>query len=213
MNHRVRFPIAAALMCLLMAATTRSQTHDHSTMAAGDGQFNPFVVSDNHGGFYVVHLERKDGKSNVMLQHSQPGRGFSARVRVNDSPGDAAVRNENPPKVAIGPNNEVYVVWANQRERWKGNIRFARSLDEGKTFAPALNLNSDTSRPPVSRAFESIAVDSKGRIFVAWIDERSKASKDRSAEIWMATSEDRGKTFSRDRRILADVCECCRTTL
>jgi hypothetical protein len=29
----------------------------------------------------------------------------------------------------------------------------------------------------------------------------------------MSTSEDGGKTFSRDRKILADVCECCRTNI
>lgn len=45
------------------------------------------------------------------------------------------------------------------------------------------------------------------------IDERNKRAGDRGAEIWLTTSEDGGRTFSRDRRILSDVYECCRTNI
>ena len=92
-------------------------------------------------------------------------------------------------------------MWASERERWKGNIRFARSLNGGKTFEPAIDLNSDATQRPISRAFQSIAVDAKGRIFVVWIDERNKTATDRGAEIWISTSINQGKTFSRDRKI------------
>ncbi len=148
-----------------------------------------------------------------MLRHSPDGKTFSVPVRVNDVEGDAAVRNENPPKVIVAPNDDVFVCWASERERWKGNIRFARSTDGGKTFAKAITLNSDAAAPPIGHAFQSLAVDKKGKIFVAWIDERNKNKADRGAEIWMSISADRGKTFSRDYRILSDVCECCWTTL
>ena len=188
-------------------ATVFGQTHQHGATATGDGQFNPFIVADNRGGFYLAYIERADNISNVMLRYSADGKTFSAPVRVNDRAGDATVRNENPPKVAVAANGDVYVCWANERARWQGNIRFARSRDGGKTFAPALNVNSDAGGEPTGHAFQSIAIDRKGRIYLAWIEE------DRGAEIWLSTSEDGGRTFSRDRRILTDVCECCRTTL
>jgi len=210
MNKRIRLWSVVALAWLVIGARSQAQTHDHAPMTASDGEFNPFVLSDNHGGFYVAYVLRKAGLSDVMFQHSQATGGLTSGVRVDSHPGGGAVRNENPPKIAVGPNNEVYVVWASERERWKGNIRFARSLNGGKTFEPAIDLNSEASQQPISRAFEAIAVDTKGRIFVAWIDERNKTSKDRAAEIWMATSDDHGKTFSHDRKILADACECCR---
>jgi hypothetical protein len=123
------------------------------------------------------------------------------------------VRNENPPKVIVGPQGEAYVCWANERGKWKGNIRFARSTDGGKTFSSAITINSDGASEPAGHAFQSIAVDKQGRIYVAWIDERNKQKEDRGGEIWLAVSADLGKTFSRDRRILTDVCECCRTNL
>jgi hypothetical protein len=209
---RLSFLIAA--VWLLIAASSGAQTHDHSAMpAAADGEFNPWVISDNRGGFYAAYIRRTAGRSDVMLQHSRNGGAFGSPVRVNNRAGDAAVRNENPPKIALGRSNEVYVVWANEQERWKGDIRFARSLDGGRTFEPAVVVNSGASGAPIGRAFQSIVVDAGGRIFVAWIDERNKTAGVRAAEIWMAVSTDGGRSFSRDRKILSDVCECCRVAL
>src|SRR5215475_3063856 len=197
----------------IASAMAQAQTHQHGATATGDGQYNPFIVSDNRGAFYLTYVERANGVSNVMLRQSSDGVNFSAPVRVNDRAGDATVRNENPPKVALGARGEVYVCWANQRGKWKGEIRFARSIDGGKTFSPAITINSDGAHEPAGHAFQSVAVDRRGRVYVAWIDERNKQKEDRGAEIWLAVSADRGRTFSRDRRILTDVCECCRTNL
>jgi hypothetical protein len=182
-------------------------------MPDGDGQFNPFVASDPRSGVYLVYVERRNGKNNVWLRRSSDGENFSNPVRVNDRDGDAIVRNENPQKVIVGQQGEVYVCWANERDKWKGNIRFARSTDGGLSFSPAININSDADGEPAGHAFQSLAVDNKGRIYIVWIDERSKQKEDRGAEIWLAVSIDNGRSFSRDRRILGDVCECCRTNL
>jgi hypothetical protein len=214
MIRRILFVVAIVMSCLAGSAIMiPAQTHDHAAMTSDDGNFNPYVISDNRGGFLHSFVQRKAGRSDVFFRRSSGAGQLSPAVRVNDRPGDGTVRNENPPKIAIGQNNEVFVVWANERERWKGNIRFARSLDGGKSFQPAIDLNSGASQPPVGRAFESIAVDSKGRIFVAWLDERNRTAQDRGAEIWMTVSEDNGRTFSKDRKILSDACECCRIAL
>ena len=200
-------------LILIANAMALGQTHQHGAPATADGQYNPFIVSDNRDGFYLAYIERVNSASNVMLRHSSDGVNFSAPVRVNDLAGDATVRNENPPKVALGAQGEVYVCWASERGKWKGNIRFARSTDGGKTFSPTLTVNSDGAGEPAGHAFQSIAVDKQGRVYVAWIDERDKRKEDRGAEIWLSVSADRGKSFSRDHRILTDVCECCRTNL
>src|SRR3982751_1200733 len=101
----------------LIVASTISllpQQHDHGQMTAADGQFNPIVITDGHGGFYLAFVERKSGKSDILLRHATDGKTFSAPVRVNDIPGDAVVRNENPPKLAVAPNGDLYVCWANE---------------------------------------------------------------------------------------------------
>lgn len=205
----------AGVLAVFLISTTSvlAQTHQHGSMPAGDGNFNPFVATDGRTGFYVAFIERANAASNVMIEHSPDGASFSSPVRVNDRPGDATVRNENPPKIAVAPTGEVYVCWANEREKWKGDIRFARSTDGGHSFSPAITINSDGGRKPTGHAFQSVAVDRRGRVYVAWIDERSKRPGDRGAEIWIAISDDRGRSFSRDRRIVGDVCECCRTNI
>jgi hypothetical protein len=208
-----KFVIGFLLLC---SPATLAQTHQHGAMPAAnlaDGSFNPFIAADARGKFYLVYVQRTGGESNVLLRHSSDGTNFSAPVRVNDRAGDATVRNENPPKVAFGPQGEVYVCWANERGKWQGNVRFARSTDGGQSFARALTLNSDGAGEPAGHAFQSLAVDKQGRIYIAWIDERHKQKEDRGAEIWLAISTDRGRTFLPDRRILTDVCECCRTNL
>ena len=100
-------------LILIANAIAMAQTHQHGATSTGDGQFNPFIVSDNRGGFYLSYIERRNNSSDVMLRHSADGVNFSAPVRVNDQAGDATVRNENPPKVIAGFQNEVYVCWAN----------------------------------------------------------------------------------------------------
>ena len=100
--------------CVLAGAQTGQPAHQHGKMATGDGSFNQFVVADRRGGFYVAYVERANGAANVMLQRlAADGRPSSNAVRVNDRAGDAAVRNENPPKIATGPGDDVYVCWAN----------------------------------------------------------------------------------------------------
>src|SRR5262245_26609161 len=88
-------------LILIGAAMALAQTHQHGATAT-DGQYNPFIVSDDRGGFYLAYVERANSVSNVMLRHSSDGVNFSAPARVNDRAGDATVRNENPPKVAVG---------------------------------------------------------------------------------------------------------------
>ncbi len=205
--------LCLALLLANCVPTLVAQVHQHGTMSKEDGRYNPFLAADPRGGFYLVYVERKAGISNVMLQRSPDGKTFSAPVRVNSELGDATVRNENPPKVAVGPTGQIYVCWANERGRWKGNVRFARSVDGGKTFSPAVSINSDAASEPAGHAFQSVTVGKTGQIYVTWIDERNKKTTDRGAEIWMSRSTDEGRTFSPDRRILGDVCECCRTQL
>lgn len=205
--------LVVAFFLAVFPYSVPTQTHQHGAMSDGDGQFNPYVAADNAGAFYLVYVQRQGGQCNVYLRRSSDGREFSPPVRVNDRDGDATVRNENPPKVTAGPNGTVYVCWANERGKWKGNVRFARSTDSGKTFAPAITINSDGDREPAGHAFQSMTVDRQGLIYVAWIDERNKTKTDRGAEIWLAVSRDRGRSFSPDRRVLSDVCECCRTSL
>src|SRR5262245_48263650 len=96
--------ILKLIAVLLIGMTSRAgaQMHDHGSAVPGDGQFNPYIVSDNRGGFYSAYVERKAGKSNIKFERANGGDRFSNSVQVNQTNGDGAVRSENPPKVAVG---------------------------------------------------------------------------------------------------------------
>jgi hypothetical protein len=209
----MRISISVLLLLLFSGVVSGGQMSGHKMTPAPGGKVDPWVANDGKGGFFVAYVDHTATSANVMLQHTSDGRQFSAPVRVNHRIGDGAVRNENPPKVAVGPAGDVYVVWANEKERYKGNIRFARSVNGGRSFESAIDVNSDASGPAVGRAFQSIAVDHNGRIYIAWLDERNETEESRGSEIWFATSNDRGRTFSPDHRIVTDVCDCCRIAL
>ena len=112
-------------LCVIVLAAAAinaaAQTHQHPEQPADDGQFNPNIVADGRGGFVFAFIQREGGKANIYLRRSEDGVSFSKPVQVNDLAGDAAVRNENPPKVAIGKRGEIFVCWASEREKWKGN--------------------------------------------------------------------------------------------
>src|SRR5262249_8638339 len=120
-THSMWQRISVVGLTLVANFVALAQTHQHGATATGDGQYNPFIVSGNRGGLYLAYVERLNNVSDVMLRHSSDGVNFSTPVRVNDRAGDATVRNENPPKVTAGAQSEVYVCWANEHEKWKGN--------------------------------------------------------------------------------------------
>lgn len=101
--------LCLALLLINSVPQLAAQGHQHGKMPKEDGRYNPFIAADPRGGFYLAYVERQAGTSNVMLQRSSDGKTFSAPVRVNDQLGDATVRNENPPKLAVGPTGQVYV--------------------------------------------------------------------------------------------------------
>jgi hypothetical protein len=68
--------LCLALLLTSCAPLAAAQVHQHGTMTKEDGRYNPFVVANPHGGFYLAYVERKAGISNVLLQRSTMGKPF-----------------------------------------------------------------------------------------------------------------------------------------
>jgi hypothetical protein len=227
--------IAPLLGMLMHAGACSAQTTGSSgdaghTGQAGHGQhggahrarsaeLGVSAVADKLGRLWLAAKESTDGQSFVVVQQSSDlGKTWSAPVRVQREPEPVAAGGESRPHIALGPNEEIYVVYTRPIARPHiGEIRFSRSLDGGKSFSAPMTVHAN--REVVTHSFESMIVDREGRIYVAWIDGRDQAAakakgqKYAGSALYYAVSTDGGASFRGDYRVADHTCECCRIGL
>jgi hypothetical protein len=197
--------IAGFVMAVLLAAT-----HQHA--APQKGMRTPTVVFDARAQAWRVWVE----DDHVLVSTSSDlGKSWRAATRVTRVPETVDANGESRPKLALGPKGEVYVSWTRSGKKpYTGDIRFARSLDGGRTFDPPRTINDDGVE--TGHRFDALLVAGDGTVHLAWIDkrdlDRAKAAKRKydGAALYHAFSRDRGATFAANRKIKDNVCECCR---
>jgi len=105
---------------------------------------------------------------------------FSAPRRLAPGAG------ERRAPVLATAGGEIYLAWRDRvAGRWE--ILFSRSADGGQTFSPAQNVSRTTGLANAP----AIAAGGRGRITVAWQDDRTG-----TPQIFAAASADGGLTFS-----------------
>ena len=141
----------------------------------------------------------------------------SAPVKVNAEPESILGDGENRPKIIVR-KGVVYVSYTQGLAKpMSGDIRFSRSTDGGKSFSAPITVNDN--REIISHRFDSMAVNGKGHVYIAWLDKREQSAAEKKGEkyngsaIYYATSDDGGISFRRNVKIADHVCECCRTAM
>lgn len=89
------------------------------------------------------------------------------------------------PSIEVGSSGEVYVAW-HDNDPGNQDVFFAKSLDNGKTYTPAINITENTG----NSSFVDIAVTPNGFIFLAWADNTEGES-----DIFLSFSRDGGDSF------------------
>lgn len=204
--------LAALLFCLAATAATAHEGHD---MHAKGPDLGASAAIDGKGRLWIV--DAADG--HVRLRHSDDfGRTLSAPAPVNAQAEPIYAEGENRPKIAFGTKGELYVSWSQPRAKpWTGFVRFARSNDGGEHFSTPITVHHDLAE--ITHRFDAMAVDAKGRIVMAWIDKRdleaatAKGKPYLGAAIYTSYSSDGGATFSTERKLADETCECCRIAL
>lgn len=170
---------------------------------------------DAEGSLWAV---RKEGQRVVIQRSTDRGASWSAPQPVNGTPEPVSADGDSRPKIAAGPDGTLYVSWTSPLANpYTGNIRFARSLDGGRSFSEPITVNDD--RQEITHRFDALAVDAKGRVHVAWIDKRDQAAAKaagreyRGAGVFVDHSDDRGAQFAGNRRLDEHSCECCRIAM
>ncbi len=181
----------------------------------------PSSVTDASGKLWVVFEYQQH-----LYVSSSPnmGKSYSPAIKVNKVAESIYTNGENRPKIVFGKNAEIYISWTKKTKgRFTGDIRFSRSLDGGQTFSSPITVNDDGLL--TSHRFESIRVTQDGTIFLAWIDKRdnfeldkqgllvAKKQKGLNGAIYTSFSTDSGKSFSKNQRLAASSCVCCRLAM
>lgn len=198
---------------------------------APSGASNPTVATGPDGATtYVAWVSGREGEPGDVLLTMVPWDGTAAEpVRVNDVPGDATAHLQAPAQVAVGPEGNVYMAWQNNtviegRRFPASDLRFARSVDGGRTFSPAVTINDDVDGPPASHTFHNLTVTRDGTVVLSWLDGREDAhgghagmdmemSEGPGPSVRVAVSRDGGATFEPSVVVDRETCPCCRTAL
>jgi hypothetical protein len=199
---------------LLCLASVPALAHEPMAMG-GEAALGASAAFDAHGRLWVVDADA----GHVRLRHSDDlGRSLSAPVAVNATPERIYAEGENRPKLAFGPQGEIYVSWSQPRAKpWTGFVRFARSLDGGAHFSAPVTVHHD--RAEITHRFDALAADGHGRVVLAWIDKRDQVAAADAGKPYLGAatyytwSDDRGATFAPERKLLEHSCECCRIAL
>jgi hypothetical protein len=146
---------------------------------------------------------------------SDLGTTFSVPIKVNPTQQKIGADGEARPKIAIGPEGNIYATWTEAlKAPFAGYVWFARSINGGKSFEKPMLAHQDKAE--ITHRFDALNVAPDGKITVSWVDKRdliaAKAAgkKYDGAAIYYAVSTDKGKTFALEQKLADSSCECCR---
>ena len=207
-----------AMLCflLLVWAGAHAQHAGHGADAARAERVElaASAAFDAQGVLWAVS---KQGGHVMLRRSADAGKRWSVPQPVNATPEGIGAEGDARPKIAFGTQGEMYVTWTKPLSKpYTGDIRFARSLDGGKTFGAPLTVHSD--RQEITHRFDALTVTRDGRLFIAWVDKRdmvaaSKAANYQGAAIYYAVSDNQGATFRGDFKLADHSCECCRIAM
>jgi hypothetical protein len=201
-------------------------------VSSGDSDAaEPAMAVSADGSVYVVWVEHHGKEADVMLNHvSGQGKVLGATVRVNPLAGQATAWRGDPPTVAVAPDQTVFVGWTARVEFEAGHatdINLSASHDRGQTFSAPVKINDDPK--PVDHGLHALAIANDGRIYVSWLDSRNvvevpmkdmkmdgaskSAHAESNREVFMASSNDGGRTFSVNQKVATNACPCCKVAV
>jgi hypothetical protein len=237
----------ATLLTVVMQGCGRSTLRvDDLRAPEGPGSSaDPALAVDPATGDWLLSWVGPDtsgGTWNVWFARSRDrGGSWSDPVRVSNKPDDVHPHGESSPRLVVSPRGVLAAVWTNSIDvpgrAWPAsNIRFARSVDGGKTWSPTITLNDDTTGAPGGHIFHGAAWSGDSTLLVTWLDERGGAvpgdsasevgggggahpghhpesNLEPDARIYLASSTNGGVRWASNRPLWGQACPCCRVSL
>lgn len=162
--------------------------------------------------FDAYDSDKPEDKSHILFSKTEDGGlNWSNPVTISTVGGDCKDNDLTAEGAvpAVGPNGEIYVVWARADSLW-----FNTSLDEGKTwlakeqFIGTQPVGWVIDIPGIYRCngLPVTACDlsnsaHRGTLYVNWADQRNGTD---NTDVWLKKSTDGGKTWSEPKRVNSD---------
>jgi len=185
------------------------------TLDAGD----PTLTLDPPGRELLVGWLARDttGWRVWFSRSSDEGRTWAPPVAVSP-PGEVLRPNgEGAPRVTCDAHGRVALLWVRSDAGGPpSDVRFARSLDGGRSWSEPRTLADDTSRTAGRQRLPSIVSDAEGRLVGAWLDagdlpdEAISDEPGRGAMVRIAQSDDFGEHWRPITARWSNACPCCR---
>ena len=119
-----------------------SVTWEPKPRAIAQGSDGQLLVrtSESMNLLYAAHNNK--GKQNLFMAKTKNiGDSFSTAISVNSEKDEVSAHGENGPKLKQGKGRGIFAAWVGKRD-----IKFARSMNFGKSFGPAIRVNDDKGK-------------------------------------------------------------------
>jgi hypothetical protein len=208
-----------AVMLVLYAGrvTSAGEPAPITTARIPAGGLQPQAAVDASGVIHLIYLKGAPDACDVYYVRSADGaNNWSVPLRVNSDAGSAiAIGTVRGAHLALGPGGQPHVAWmgsAKALPRGPGNatpMLYARLAEGGKSFEPQRNV---IAQHVGLDGGGSVAVDARNRVYVGWHAPAAKGGEEATRAVWVARSDDGGKTFAPEYAFSPDptgTCGCC----
>jgi hypothetical protein len=180
------------------------------------------------GDLLVTWVEGDSNGYRLMFARStDEGVNWSEPIAVTTSPDEVKPHAEASPRL-VSARGAIGVFWPKQQHiagrRFPASaMRFARSLDGGRTWSSPITLNDDTTSSPAGHTFHGATAVGDSAFVVAWLDSRQVVEESHGAEhqhhegssyVFSARSNDLGANWEpTNQKYWGKACPCCRVAL
>lgn len=209
---------SVAICSIAKAAEPAASASQISLVRTPDEGIQPQAVVDAEGTLHLIYFKGDPAAGDIFyVRRERDDRAFSAPIQVNSHRGSAiAMGTIRGAQLAVGAAGRVHVVWNGSKQAQPRSsdpkhdtpMLYTRMNDAGNGFEPQRNLIQHAHGLDGGG---SVAADRHGNVYVLW-HANPAADGEANRRIYLATSDDDGQSFSRERAISppgTGVCGCC----
>ncbi|HWG43279.1 MAG TPA: sialidase family protein [Gemmataceae bacterium] len=176
-----------------------------------NGGIQPQVAVDGKGVLHLIYFRGDPRHGDIFyVRSTDEGATFSHPLRVNSTSGSSiAIGNIRGAHLAVGKNGRVHVAWIGAGKTGLDGMLYARLKDDGTAFEPQRDVIH------AAKGLDgggSVAADDAGNVYVVWHAPQPGEKGEVNRRVWVARSEDEGKTFAAEKAAYekaTGACGCC----